>query len=633
MICWRATSLYTMDANAGPRDGEASSSRHGRKRTWSAEDEQTFRRAASVRGASERAAAEIWNIIQPASKQLSHSKAAGLVDEDLKPWRDCMTAETFLRNDGSTQEIPLVDLKTCLQHLCAQSLDYRFAMTDALQSGGHLTPIVFADEATAGNVLSADKARKACLWYITWLEMMHRVQNAHAWITVAMVQSGCLAELKGGGSAVMVRLVQKLLTEDNARGFALPGGSFFKQRTKAFFIGDLEALRSMYSFKGSAGMRPCVLCLNCVKSGSDVPNVDGYFRDLSASDGFISATDQDIFQMCDRLCLCTTKNELETLEKCSGLTMNEASLLWQPVERAQMPPSMIILDAMHLYFVNGVASWEIALYLQSVFAHTSLTLAALQSAVLSGEWVGGAKSMHRTKTYLKNLFEKRLYSDGLFKGQRHQTSALLPLLLYFTVTVLEPDGQTPSGYIASFKALNAITSQIRSIKFGQGEITEKSMQHLDRLQKKHHELFQVYQVDYKPKHHMRLHLPAQLLKCGVFVDCESVEDKHRVYKTGVANRQCSMVQNHSGFAWSVLPRLLQTTLVGLNKYGLPAWELLRPIGNADMDDKIRLCSVDLVTSKRRLHSFFHLFFFRFKKRTTSSRRRSPSYIYIYIQKM
>ena len=589
-----------MDADAGPRDGEASSSRPGRKRTWSAQEEGTFRRAASVRGSSERAVVEIWNIIHPPSKKISHAQAARLVAQDLKPWTDCMTAETFLRNDGSAETIPIVDLKKCLEHLCAHSLEYRLAIEEALQNGGTLTPIIFADEATSGNVLSADKARKATLWYITWLEARHRVQNAHAWLTMALVQSHCLAELKGGGSAVMVRLLRRLLTKDNARGFALPGGSYFKQRTKAFFIGDLEGLRGIYSFKGSAGMRPCVLCLNCVKSGSEVPNFDGYFRDLSASDGFISASDQDIFQMCDRLCHCTTKSELENLEKCSGLSMNEATLLWQPVERAQMPPSMIILDCMHLYFVNGVASWEIALFLQSVFAHTTLTLDTLQSAVLSGEWVGGSKSMNRTRTYLKNLFEKRLYSDGLFKGQRHQTSALLPLLLYFTLTVLEPSGQLPSPYIASFKALCAITSWIRRIKFGHGKITAESMAHLDQLQRKHHEMFRVYKVDYKPKHHMRLHIPAQLLKCGVFVDCEAGEDKHRAYKSGVADRQRSLAQNHSAFAWSVLPRLLQTTLVGINKYGLPTWELLRPIRDADMQDKIQLVSLELPTSKSRL---------------------------------
>lgn len=590
-----------MDAHDAPRDGEATRSRPGRKRTLTVAEEKTFRKAASVPGASDTAALEIWNLTQPPSKRISHSKAAELVSDDLKPWSDSMTAEAFLRHDGSTLELPLVDLKKCLEHFCAQSKAYRVALEEALQKSGSLTPIIFADEATAGNVLSVDKGRKACLWYLTWLETMHRAQNAHACLTVAVVQSHGLAALKGGASAVMLRLVQRLFTEDNARGFTLPGGAYFKQRTTAYWIGDLEGARAIFSFKGSAGMRPCVLCLNCVKSGSDIPHVDDYFRALCASDGFIPATDKNIFHMCDRLLRCTTKSELENLEKCSGLSMNEHGLLWHPLERQKPPPSLIIGDAMHLYFVNGVASWEIALFVQSVFSQTGITLETLQEAVHSSNWLGGAKSMGRTQNYLWNLFHKRLYADGLFKGQRHQTSAVLPLLLYFTCTVLEPSGQVPISVMASFKALCAVTSFIREIKFGHGNITEESMAHLDQLQRNHHEKFQVYNVDYKPKHHMRLHLPSQLLKAGVYVDCEAVEDKHRIYKSGVAEKQRALVQNYSAFSWSVLPRLLQATVVGLEKNGLPCWELLHPIADANIEDKIQLCSAFLPTSKRHLH--------------------------------
>ncbi|CAK9052984.1 Uncharacterized protein SCF082_LOCUS28933 [Durusdinium trenchii] len=311
-------------------------------------------KAVSVRGASERAAAEIWNIIQSDEKQISRGRAERLVAAELKPWIDAMQDEPFLRHDGSTVALPVVDLKPCLQHLCQKSV----------------------------------------------------------------------------------------LTEENETGFALSGGAVFKQRAQAFFIGDLEAVRSIYSFKGSAGMRPCVLCLNCVKSGY-VASSDSYFKEVSASSGFLPSSDDDIFQMCERLRAAVSKADLEAQEKCSGLSYNPASLLWSPATRVKMAPSRIIGDAMHLYFVNGICSWEIALFLQIVFDHTPLTLSALQDVVLAGNWVS-AKSTGRTRTYLKNLFHERLYGDGLFKGQRHQTTALLPLLFYFTLTAIEPSGLVPA---------------------------------------------------------------------------------------------------------------------------------------------------------------------------------------------
>ncbi|CAK9004096.1 Uncharacterized protein SCF082_LOCUS8040, partial [Durusdinium trenchii] len=505
------TNDSSMDSTAkllelyGPEEQQMTRGPGRNKRRLPLLDERKFRRAVSVRGASERAAAEIWNIIQSDEKQISRGRAERLVAAELKPWIDAMQDEPFLRHDGSTVALPVVDLKPCLQHLCQKSVDFRHAIEKALEKGP-LTPIIFCDEAQAGNVLGVNKSRKANLYYISWLELGHLIKNANCWIPLATVQSYCLAQLQGGHSSIMIKILDKVLTEENETGFALSGGAVFKRRAQAFFIGDLEAVRSIYSFKG------------------------------------------------------------------------------------------IIGDAMHLYFVNGICSWEIALFLQIVFDHTPLKLSALQDVVLAGNWVS-AKSTGRTRTYLKNLFHERLYGDGLFKGQRHQTTALLPLLFYFTLTAIEPSGLVPARYVAFFRTLCGIASFLRQLKFGGVLINEKSMARLDELQRRHHDMFAVYDVDHKPKHHMRLHLPAQLLRTGCFVDCEPVEDKHRLYKSGVADRQDSLAQNHSAFSRSVLPRLLQDTLLQLNKHGVPHWQLVGHIEEASLEDKLYFVTTELQTSK------------------------------------
>ena len=145
------TNDSSMDSTAkllelyGPEEQQMTRGPGRNKRRLPLLDERKFRRAVSVRGASERAAAEIWNIIQSDEKQISRGRAERLVAAELKPWIDAMQDEPFLRHDGSTVALPVVDLKPCLQHLCQKSVDFRHAIEKALEKGP-LTPIIFCDE-------------------------------------------------------------------------------------------------------------------------------------------------------------------------------------------------------------------------------------------------------------------------------------------------------------------------------------------------------------------------------------------------------------------------------------------------------------------------------------------------------
>ena len=130
-------------------------------------------------------------------------------------------------------------------------------------------------------------------------------------------------------------------------------------------------------------------------------------------------------------------------------------------------------------------------------------------------------------------------------------------------------------------------------------LDEASMQHFAALQRKHQTLFaEAYGEQHKPKHHHRMHIPSQWLAAGVPVNCEPLESKHRLYKFGTADRQVGQVRNHEGFSASVLCRLLQTSLDIVKKHGLPLWELLPPIKEASLDDKILLATTTLHTSQR-----------------------------------
>lgn len=296
----------------------------------------------------------------------------------------------------------------------------------------------------------------------------------------------------------------------------------------------------------------------------------------------------------------TLKAQVEVESQCAGITYDAHTLMFCPEERRKMAPSRIINDGMHSYLVNGVASWEVALFLEAIYAHTAVTLPILADAVVSGLWKS-SKMTGRSPTYLRNLFHPRMFTDGLYKGQAHQTRAILPLLRYYVETVLAPSGQIPEKFLRSFRALHDIVYLITQMQCGLAKVNEKMMQNLQRMQKCHQEFYgAAYDSPHRPKHHHRFHLPSQWLKCGMVVTCDPLESKHRLYKSGVGDRQRSTVQDGEAFSYAVHRRLLSAHLATLLKTGLPYWQLLPPSADADLDAKLQLATMDLQTSTSAL---------------------------------
>ena len=235
------------------------------------------------------------------------------------------------------------------------------------------------------NVLSNEKPKKAVLWYMSWLECFHLLKVPTMWICLASVQTQCIQEIVGGTSAVMTAILAENVSEEFERGFMLSGGLQFKQSLKAFYLADMDAIRGTYSIKGSAGLRPCIHC-DTLKTDSGLLEHEASYVDISASSGFNLSSDASIFRECDRMKHCRTKAQLDMHEKATGIVYDVATLMFSQSERQKMPPSRIISDFMHVYLCNGVASWEVALLLETLFSRTSLTLDLLQEAAVSDAW-------------------------------------------------------------------------------------------------------------------------------------------------------------------------------------------------------------------------------------------------------
>ena len=574
------------------------------KRKLTTNEDEVLQKALRVRGASERAVQELWNLFHPNEKHLTRGCFLGKVNQEIQQWIDLMVAHPFNNKDGSEIWLPLVSLRPCLEKLCKEIPAFQNVLRRALSQNNALTPVWYLDEATAGNVLSVDKNRKACLVYMSWLECFHHLKNALCWIPMAVVQTHCLQELEGGSSALVVKLLQNENTDAHARGFALPGGLFFKQRTESFFISDLDASRMVYSLKGSAGTRPCILCKNIVSKGSGINDIDPWFKEISASDGFVFASDAEIFKSADSLTQATprTKSDLEMMERCTGIRYLPGTLMFDPLQRGKMPPNNMLTDPMHTYFTNGVASWEVALFVAKILEHTDCSLQDIQTAAVSHNW-RSLKSSAKTTGYIRALFNDRMFGEGLYKGQAHQTKSILPLLRYYSETLVEPTGLVPDEAIVSFKCLCDVVCFLLKLQHRFTRITAADAQQLQSLQKAHQDAFALAYKDFKPKHHHRFHLSSQMLKIGVLLSCEPHESKHQLYKSGVADKQRGNVKNHAAFSNAVLARLLQSHYHSLTKNGLPFWELLPPIASASLDDKIYFGMPSVQTSKSSSMAF------------------------------
>ena len=567
----------------------------GKRKKEVDEHHEEISKALSVKGASDRAVWQLWNIFKPEEQSMSRGTFLRNVDQHLGAWKEVTRPVAFKRHDGSQLVLPIVELEPCLQKLCRESAALTAAFRRALGGNPTLTPLVYADECTPGNVLSVTKSRKACLFYLSWREMWHGLKNPNSWVPVAAIQSSAIASLEGGVSAVVVALLKYLISDTDPPGIELAPGLFFRQHSAAWYVGDYESIRGVFSLKGSAGLRPCLWCSNVVKKDSGLPEQDGWFRDITASSGFEKVHADEIWAIARKMAEPCSKKDLKGQEVTSGIVFNTHSLLWSD-QKEKMVPERILYDTMHSYYSNGCASWEIALLLQAIYTRTNVTREVLQEAVLACQWKS-LKSGGKTQTYIRALFDEKICNEELFKGQAHQTAAIVPLMWYYMETLLLRSLSVEE--IKSFRGMGSIVAFIREKYHELKTLDTESLNTFDRLQKLHHYWFvKAYPASCKPKHHHRLHLAEQWKAFQIIVSCEALESKHRLYKAGIGERQRSLTNDPTSFSASCLSRLLHVSCSELIEQGLPFWELLKPIEDACLDDKIAFTTQNLKTSKR-----------------------------------
>ena len=108
-------------------------------------------------------------------------------------------------------------------------------------------------------------------------------------------------------------------------------------------IADADALRALYSLKGTAGVRPCPMCRNVLKSGYDTSRSD-YVVGIGScdTDRFDAITENEYYVLHDALGLVkedVNKKQFEAAQIAAGLSYNAVGLISDVALRVVLCPT------------------------------------------------------------------------------------------------------------------------------------------------------------------------------------------------------------------------------------------------------------------------------------------------------
>lgn len=492
------------------------------------------------------------------------------------------------------------NMKQLLSRFCELCPSAREAFGQSLQTPVRVT--IAHDECTSGNVLNAAQRQKVLLFYAFLEPFFPIVESSRGWIPVAAIAHDQLAAVQGGISAVTAAFARHWEQQRLATPFRIFGAVTISLQWTTF-ISDMDSQRAAWAAKGSAALKPCIFCSNCVMKDATGAQVDEQFRTVAEHrfDLFVQ-TDHDDLQHYIANCLRQvphmSKKNRELIERCCGFRLDSASVWNCPRTMRLFRLDMTMNDAMHCYFSNGIVNSEIVQLLSEVQRQTGMTTKALCDATVAAGW--SRHSSNETKYWVKRLWVDAYFGNEQYKGQAGRTLAIMALLRWYaeTLWLRVPELQEAANcFLLLCKCQDALSRCKHTRHWSQ----------LATCQQEHQEAFARLRPDQvRPKHHHRLHLPAHFQRNGLAVTCWGVESSHMSYKSTFAgNLQQWLTAERGGadFSAKLMSRLLLRHCELFNDLPfLPkGWQLVRPFSEADVrrETGVEGCSI---SARCRLHT-------------------------------
>ena len=474
----------------------------------------------------------------------------------LGPIRACYEQVTAPNKDPSQKDVQwaFANIRTllrCMARYCPTFVAFLQVQAQPLRC------TLSHDECTAGNVLATEQRQKVTLCYLSMECMAKWGESPAAWLPISAISHAQVANTRGGMGFVHRKLVEAWAQQRLEEPFELvPGVSI--RLVLGCMVADHDAQRGSLCAKGSAGLKPCAFCINCIAKGAQgTAERDAQFRTIAESDMslFQQHSTEALRQfICKALQHPKSKAEHELQERVLGYRIERDNMWMSPTCLQCLPLERYVNDSMHCYFANGICSVEIALLVSAVQTVTKKTIADIQRAVLDAGWLRHRSHIRHgeNKYWTKRLFTEAYFGSSMYKGSAKQTLALLSVLRWICESVwLGVAGLETAA--ACFLKLCACVECIRTISH------TRCFDTLHTLQTEHQKAFVEQWGDYvRPKHHHRLHLPFQYKALNLCPTMWGTESKHKDYK-GIfaANFQQWLTEEMGGSAFStrLLPRL------------------------------------------------------------------------------
>eukprot|EP00435_Cladocopium_sp_Y103_P054283 s1274_g17.t1 len=438
----------------------------------------------------------LHSVSDEARRQIYNATCRALNQEDKQvvPWKWKEISEAVLPDIFYPVELPAVEdgkkvvfymcsVRKCLETVMQRCKNYAKLVQQKLNETPDLVfdLLCYNDEAAGGNILAPNSAKKVSLWYFC-LQQVGYLWSDCVWHPLCVLQHSLFEKIKGGFSCFTCKVVQELQNQNLREGFpvSFPDRLGLLRLQLTHMLSDLDSIRYALDAKGSAGIRCCIFCKNCIKKDTQLSEYNEYFKDISNTDFsvFDEQTDGEIFEVIDQLLLMApglSKSTLRCKETACGFNANPDGLLSHRLAREALPPSAFLLDTMHLYFSNGILSWE----MNSMYTAWTKTEVGDLPRFLALDWQTQLLQ-NCPPSFRKQLAQEYLFSGNSYKGSASNLLAFFPLFEYFLSRVLTSRSLLEKE-LASFQALRKITMELRRVQHCRGPLTVDKLQELQSI--------------------------------------------------------------------------------------------------------------------------------------------------------
>ena len=379
------------------------------------------------------------------------------IREDRSLLDDAASRATIYREvsrafDGVTSRLvlPLKDGKTFIWHVASLRLLLPWLCERCPIFGQALgalpttwSSILYVDEFTPGDPLHPLTCRKTAGFYFSIKEFgPAKLSSTCAWVPIAVLRHEIIAEVDGGHSAVLRKLLEDMFVGPHGistAGIAFLFGGVPSLRfvNSKYLVGDEEYISLAWGIMGSGGMLCCLKCSNVTSHRSSIPDPD--FVSIACGDTkeFRRRTDAEAWATHEMLASKSTtmkKTPFGKVQTCCGFKYHPNSILASHALMAFLSPvSMTLYDSMHCAFANGVAGLGIKHFLKSIEEEYDFEWDDLRLVADCG-WRQPNSRTHRDVAHLFNPVREESTSNSTgYRATASEMLTIYPLVRFFAI--------------------------------------------------------------------------------------------------------------------------------------------------------------------------------------------------------